>query len=154
MFLIFKKGDPVLPDNYRGISLLNSMTKIFTALLSNRVLRWSELSGILPETQSAFRRGRGTTDNLFILSSLITNCIRTKRGKLFYSILLFYRFRKSVWPYKPFAVMGKTSQFQNVLKNNKYSSFFLRLSQCYNLNSKLFNATNWIRKWCSTGGLS
>ena len=82
MFLLFKKGNPELPENYRGISLLNAITKIFTALLANRISEWADAFDRLPENQSGFRRGRGCIDNLFILSSIVGNRLRL-RGKCY-----------------------------------------------------------------------
>lgn len=35
---IFKKGDRNLPENYRGIAVLNSLRKVFTQILYNRLV--------------------------------------------------------------------------------------------------------------------
>ncbi len=34
---IFKNEDPNIPDNYRGITILSCLGKLFTALLKNRI---------------------------------------------------------------------------------------------------------------------
>ncbi len=36
-----------------------------------RLLEWSDLVKCIPESQSSFRPGRGTVDNVFTLSSLV-----------------------------------------------------------------------------------
>ena len=68
---IHKSGDKRDPKNYRGITLLNTLGKIFTAILLNRLSEWTETCGILPEEQYGFRPNRRTTDCIFILNTLI-----------------------------------------------------------------------------------
>lgn len=70
---LYKRGDAnvVLLNNYRGISLLCSTYKIYAEILRNRLEKESERLELLPESQAGFRRGRTTTDNIFILNHLI-----------------------------------------------------------------------------------
>ena len=42
---LFKKGDDKFPDNYRGISLLSIVSKVFTAVLNKRLYAWAEKEG-------------------------------------------------------------------------------------------------------------
>jgi hypothetical protein len=37
MIPLLKKGDPTIPDNYRGIALLSTITKIYNKLIFNRI---------------------------------------------------------------------------------------------------------------------
>ena len=83
MFLLYKKGDRGLPENYRTIALTNSIAKLFTAIIANRISVWAENYGLLRESQNGFRRGRGCTDGLYILSSVIGVQLNKYRGKLF-----------------------------------------------------------------------
>lgn len=39
---VFKKGDPDDTDNYRGITLMSCVLKIYTTILNNRLMKWSE----------------------------------------------------------------------------------------------------------------
>jgi hypothetical protein len=43
------------PGNYRGISLVSYMGKLFTSLLNNRLTKWSENSSVLTDAQFGFR---------------------------------------------------------------------------------------------------
>ena len=70
--MIPKAGNLLLPDNYRGIALINSLTKIFTQLIKNRLMDWSEKNNLIPEFQSGFRNKRSCADNIFILWHLPT----------------------------------------------------------------------------------
>ena len=42
-----KKGDRKCPSNYRGITLLPVMGKLYTTILRDRLLYWAELNGKL-----------------------------------------------------------------------------------------------------------
>ena len=62
---IFKKGDKNNVSNYRGITLLSTVGKLFTRILNNRLNSWADEYNIYVEAQAGFRRGMGTTDNIF-----------------------------------------------------------------------------------------
>ena len=68
---LYKKGDPKDPKNYRGITLLLIIGKLFTQILTNRIALWAE-KHILIEAQYGLRKGRRTTDPTFILSQVIS----------------------------------------------------------------------------------
>jgi hypothetical protein len=79
---IHKKGAMDKADNYRGITLLSSLGKLFTKILNNRLTSWAESYAVYIEAQSGFRAGMGTVDNVFVLHALITHCVN--RGQQFY----------------------------------------------------------------------
>ena len=59
------KGDDTNPDNYRPISLLNTIYKIYAAMLQRRLS--GKIEHKLRSTQYGFRPGKGTRQPLFIL---------------------------------------------------------------------------------------
>jgi hypothetical protein len=59
------------PNNYRGIILLPVLSKIFTAIIRDRLVDWAEANGKLNEAQFGFRGGRRTTDPISILSTAV-----------------------------------------------------------------------------------
>jgi len=52
-------------NNYRGISLLNVVSKVFTSVLHERLREWADLGGHIPESQAGARKGYCTIDNIF-----------------------------------------------------------------------------------------
>uniref|UniRef100_A0A0K8TJ15 Reverse transcriptase domain-containing protein n=1 Tax=Lygus hesperus TaxID=30085 RepID=A0A0K8TJ15_LYGHE len=90
-FLLHKKGDERDPKNYRGISLLNTILKIFNQILLNRIQRYVDEEALLPESQNGFRRGRSCTDNVFVLSSAISINTRLEGSKLYVAFIDFQR---------------------------------------------------------------
>ena len=69
---VLKKGNQSDPSNYRGISLLPVLSKIFTNILNRRLEKWCDAHEVLGEEQGGFRSGYSTIDNIFGLSTLIT----------------------------------------------------------------------------------
>lgn len=66
---IFKKGDKKNCENYRGISLLCTMYKVYARIVNARIKAISE--ALLGEEQNGFRKGRSTSDNVFILQQIL-----------------------------------------------------------------------------------
>ena len=68
---LHKKGDTSIPDNYRGISLLSVLSKVFTHIVNSRLMKWAEEKEIINDAQAGFRKGRSTTDNIFTLNAVV-----------------------------------------------------------------------------------
>ena len=67
--LIFKGGDATLPKNYRPISIIPVMAKVFSTILYTRMREVVEPN--LSEEQFGFRRGRGCTDAVHVLRFVV-----------------------------------------------------------------------------------
>ena len=63
--LIVKKEDP---GNYRGITLLSVVGKVFCKIVNDRLVRHLEIGGVLHEGQAGFRAKRSCVDNIYVLS--------------------------------------------------------------------------------------
>lgn len=68
---IFKKGDKKTPDNYRGITLLNTTLKCLTSIINNKLQKHIATA----EEQQGFRKNRSTVDAIFILRQIIEKAI-------------------------------------------------------------------------------
>lgn len=68
---LHKDGSMQLPSNYRPITLLSIVGKVYTGVLQERLMRWSESSGIIVAEQGGFRPGRGCPEQLYTLTELI-----------------------------------------------------------------------------------
>ena len=79
---LYKRGNRLKPDNYRGITLLSVLGKLFTRVLNNRLESRAENYRINVEAQNGFRKGRGTVDSIFILHNVI-NEFMEKGNKLY-----------------------------------------------------------------------
>jgi hypothetical protein len=64
------KGCKNDPQNFRPITVLSYLGKLFTSILSERLTQYSDEFIVLCKNQSGFRKGYSTLDNLFILHSL------------------------------------------------------------------------------------
>ncbi len=64
-------SDPRVPLNYRGISLLPVISKMYTALVGTRVGGFLEKNDILVNEQNGFRPNRSCTDHIFTLYDLL-----------------------------------------------------------------------------------
>ena len=88
---IHKKGDINNPDNYRGISLLNVCSKLYSFILNQRISDWIETNNILGEEQAGFRRNRSTLEHVFTLYAMAQKQL-VRHKKLY---VAFIDFRKA-----------------------------------------------------------
>ena len=69
--LVFKKGLRELLGNYRPITVLISLSGLYSRVLNARLTEVVETHKLLGEDQNGFRKGRGMADNAFILDSIL-----------------------------------------------------------------------------------
>ena len=66
-------SDPLLPLNYRGISLLSVVTKIYSSILNKRLVTYLDDNDLLVDEQNGFRSERSCIDHVFTLNSVVKN---------------------------------------------------------------------------------
>ena len=85
---LHKKGNTQDPNNYRGISLLNVCSKLYSYILNKRLVTWIEENGSIGEEQAGFRRDYSTTDHIFTLFAVIQKYLLHKK-KLYVAFIDF-----------------------------------------------------------------
>ncbi|XP_023215162.1 uncharacterized protein LOC111617982 [Centruroides sculpturatus] len=78
--LIHKKGSTSNIGNWRPIALSNTLGKVFSACLANRLLNWCNVNSILSNAQKGFLQHEGCLDHSFLLQSIIQDARRKRRS--------------------------------------------------------------------------
>jgi hypothetical protein len=68
---LFKGGDDSEFDNYRGIMIRPILAKLFAMILDKRLNKWAKQHGLCAKGQAGFHKDYHTTNQLFILRTLI-----------------------------------------------------------------------------------
>ena len=58
------------PLNYRGISLICTLSKLYSSIISVRINMYCDLLDIIVDEQNGFRQHRSCIDNTFSLTSI------------------------------------------------------------------------------------
>jgi len=151
-----EKGDQKSPDNYRGITLLSCMGKLFTSIINDRLTQFLEDNHLLHLNQAGFRKNHGVCDHIFSLKSIVDIFLSTKR-KLYCAFIDYQKafdtiWRKALWhKLITIGINGKilklvfnmyqnikSSIFVNGEKSNVFNSF-IGLRQGENLSPLLFS---------------
>ena len=94
LYPIYKKGDKRDPLNYMEIALLNTMSKIYEAILQKRINKWSEENGIIQEEQGGVREERGCVDQICALISTLNS---RKEKKTYCCYINLKKAHDTVW---------------------------------------------------------
>ena len=129
---IHKKGDTSIPSNYRGITLVNVIAKIFSLVLRNRLNKWCENEQVFNDSQFGFRDKRSTADAIFILHSVIQKIL--SRNKKLWCIFIDYEkafdtvIRDALWV--KLLEIGISCKMLNMIK-----SIYTNVKSCVKLTS-------------------
>ena len=117
---IHKGGTKSDPSNYRGISLLSCLGKIFLPILNKRLTKFSIDEGLLSETQLGFKKGNRCSDAQLIIHNLIDKYCH-KYGKKIYSCFIDLSKAFDTVPRDILLMklrdVGVTGKFFNIIRN-------------------------------------
>jgi hypothetical protein len=116
------KGEQTNPENYRPITILSCLGKLFTSILNSRLNLFLEENDLLNENQAGFRKGYSTTDHIFLLHTLISILKKSKK-KLFCAFIDFAMAFDSVW---------RIGLWQKLLSTSVNGKFFRVIYNMYN----------------------
>ena len=84
LFMLFKRGNRKDPNNYRGISVINSIAKLFDMILCSRLEAWFKPF----REQAGAQKGRGCIEHIVTLR-LLSDYAKKKKTKLFMTFVDF-----------------------------------------------------------------
>ena len=120
--LIVKKGDREDPGNYRGITLLSVVGKVFYKVLNNRLVHCLD-KGVLHEGQAGFRVNRSCMDNVYTLNEIVQG--RLKDDKETYAFFLdVQKACDTVWRNGKLWDMGVKGKMWHVIYEASRSAVF------------------------------
>ena len=153
---LFKSGNKDNPNDYRGISLNNTIGKVFCSILHDRLLDCCEENKILKDEQAAFRKNYRTTDHIYLLKHIIKK-YTSENKKLYTCFVDLTKAFDSVWrkgllnKIKQIGITGKiyniieyiySNTTYSLIQNNKVTKPYINhegIKQGDNLSTLLFN---------------
>lgn len=125
------KGDIKNPENYRPITLLSCIGKLFTSIINSRLNNFAEKQDLITNSQTGFRKGFSTADNIFVINSLI-EMMKSKSKKLFCVFVDYKQAFDSVW---------RTGLWQKLQSSNINGKCFRLIQNLYqNIKSRVKSA--------------
>ena len=117
--LVHKKGLRELLSNYRPITVIISLSGLYSKVLNERLTQVVEEHNLLGEVQNGFRKERGGCDNSFILDTILWKA-KAQKSKVHMAFLDISKAYDSVnrevlW--KRLSSMGFGGQFLSTLKS-------------------------------------
>ena len=140
------KGSKNDANNYRGISLISCLGKLFTALINDRLTKFVENNAIIGEEQAGFRSGYSTHDHIFTLYCIVDMYLnKIGRKKRLYCAFVDYQ--------KAFDLVDRSSLWLKLIQlniNGRIMKLIYNLYQntkaCVKLNNCISNSFE-----CNTG---
>jgi len=77
---IYKSGDKNLPSNYRPISIMSDLSKIFEKLMFLQLSRFMRSNSLLSSCQFGFQRNSSTSDAILEFMDYVYNCLDVKKS--------------------------------------------------------------------------
>ena len=128
----YKSGPEDQIDNYRPISALPSISKIYESLTLNRMMSFINAHSILASVQYGFRSGRSTTQAITKLLTYVTKAYHVRN----YCVCFFLDLRKAFDTINHEILFKKLNHYGFRGTSLEYlKSYFTNRKQCVSLNN-------------------
>ena len=117
---IYKAGPRSDPSNYRGISIMSCLGKLFNCILNNRLNECLSETNVIDESQIGFQKKARTSDHMLVLRTLTEKYTKQNNSKLFTCFIDFRKAFDSVLHQALFLKLQKcgiSGLFYNIIKN-------------------------------------
>ncbi len=95
---IFKSGDKMDYNNYRGICATSNLGKVFCSIINSRISSFLEQHSIISKSQIGFLPKHRTTDHIHTLHTLIDEHVHLKKeGEICACFINFKKAFDSIW---------------------------------------------------------
>ena len=147
-----KKGNLTDPNNWRGITLLSTASKVFVKILHRRISE--AVDERLGGEQAGFRAGRSCTDNIFTLRNIIEQC-EEWRSPLYMNFVDFKKafdsiHRDSIW--RILQCYGIPEKLITLIKSF-YGSYTCSVLNNENQEPTWFDVKTGVRQGCNLSPL-
>ena len=129
--------DSCIPLNYRGISLLSNISKLYTSVINKRLLNYLEINNIIVDEQNGFRPKRSCEDH-------ITSIIRNRLVDGRHTFVSFVDFQKA------FDYVNRNILFYKLLQNNIDGKMYHTLKAIYTLTNTCVKINDKTTDWFTT----
>ena len=132
-------SDRSVPMNYRGVSLLSCISKLYSAFINNRLSYYLETNDGIADEQNGFRPNRSCEDHIFSLNSILRN--NTSVFATFIDLKKAFDFvDRDLLLYKLLLAEIDGKMYDSI------KSIYISTTSCIRINGKL---TDWFD--CKTG---
>ena len=128
------KGEKTDANNYRVITLLSCLGKLFTTIVNERLTLFLENLNVISNAQAGFRKNFSTIDHTFTLKSLVDIYLSFHR-KLYVAFIDYQKAFDTVWRqglWHKLLKCGLNGRVVNVIK-----SMYSDIKSCVNCNNKM-----------------
>ena len=87
--LLFKEGDDGDPNNYRAITVSDTISKILAIMLHKRIGKWDTEGRVMRNEQIGNKKGARPSDHLLVIKTLIDSYARD--GRKLYACFVDFR---------------------------------------------------------------
>lgn len=118
--VIHKSGSTYDCENYRGISVCSCLGKLFTKLIQIRISNFLSDNDILEDNQAGFRANYRTTDQIFIVKTLLNKYLHKLKKPIYACFVDFSKAFDSVWRQGLFHKLHNLGIKGNILETIKH----------------------------------
>ena len=130
-------NDPRIPLNYRGVSLLSVISKLYTSALNVRLTNFAEDNKLIVNEQNGFRADRSCLDHIFTLH----NVLRIRNRMNSETFCAFIDFKKA------FDLVDRDALLYKLRHNGIVGNFYKAISALYQDGKSCVRLNNEVTDW-------
>ena len=130
-------NDPRVPLNYRGISLLSCVGKLYSAVLNVRLTRFLEGNSKVVEEQNGFRSGRSTEEHIFTATTVLKDRLVQNKE----TFIAFIDFQKA------FDWVNRDCLFLRLLESGIHGRLYFAIKACYTNTTCRVRVNNFVTEF-------